>query len=84
MDIYELKDVRESSDGERVNFKIRYRHRWTMAAISRSALSQFSATGEESLVDVFERERERIARAAHVRLTTNPTLEPVLVGTSDF
>ncbi|WP_314435894.1 hypothetical protein [Massilia timonae] len=78
-----IRNYRELTTGDFVDFEVLHNGEWRAAQLSRSALQTLS-TSDHSDRQTFDSNLERIAAAAQQLATSTPDGEKIKLGSYDF
>jgi hypothetical protein len=85
MRTFTIHSPKPSDDGELVYFTIDTPGAESKGgAISRSPLDELAGGHIGTLGDVFEKHRDQIREAAHLKWLANPLLDPIVLSGDDF
>ncbi|SCU77996.1 conserved hypothetical protein [Cupriavidus necator] len=83
-DSFSIHSPKPSDDGERVYFTIEADGAKGKGYISRSALDELAGGHIGDLGEVFDKHRDRIEEAVHLKWLVNPSLDPIVLSSDDF
>jgi len=81
---FTIHSSRPSDDGERVYFTVEANAAKSSGYISRSALDELAGGHIGNLRDVFDKHRDQIREAAHLKWIMNQSLDPIVLMSDDF